>query len=212
MEKQRQIGEQIQEIERRLLPNEYINATAGAYFSALEYMKYRRNTPFSEVEDYFCDVDQNVEWPPYYVVSEGEFSDNPKINQEVEEAINIYFGLIKDFCEATVNFASRIIDYKSDRNALYQRALLTKKSLEAFDLPLTVYGLTGRISHDTFAIDLDLMKLIKKYLDTGVISKEEIEKFDGYPRLYPFAKIEVYNLIHNTYKDLSKSNQTSISK
>ena len=184
--------EKAKEIQNNLLPMKYICKVVGLYFSSIEYYKYHRRTPLEEVEDFFITTPLDIEWPPYYLVSRHEFSEDMSVNKEIEEAINLYFKLVKDFCESTIHFANTILDYKTNQKALYERILLIKKGLEAFDLPEMVSGLVSSFSNKTFKKDLSLMRILSSYLDTGMINKWEMEKLGGYPKIYPWSRIEVY--------------------
>lgn len=194
------ITAKVKELNASLLPIDYINDTIRAYFSTAEYRRYRTNTPYDEVLSYFCDYPYEPEFPSYYLAEDGEFNEDPKVNKDIEELINVYYAVIRHFCAFAREYAGCLVHHKGNIDESFRKAYLLKKAMEAFDLVPMIKGLSSKISYDNFAQDLILLGVIEGYGSIGHINEKEMAKLKNYSRLYPESKNEIFSLISEAYQ------------
>ena len=62
-------------------------------------------------------------------------------------------------------------------------------------------GLFSEISRESFSNDIILMRLINNYFMTGKVNKWEIAKLNGYQRIYPWSKVEIFKELEEKSKE-----------
>ncbi len=197
----------INDIETKLLPVRYLNEITYIFYAANEYYLNHSRSALNELYDYLLSLSKDVKWPDYYQVQRGELSSNVKINRQLEEVINLYFSLVKKYTELVYEFAVNIHNKSKNMKKLYQDLSLVREAVYSFNPNSMAIGLSSEISHDSFSDDIVLMRLINNYFETGKVNKWEIKKLKGYPRIYPWAKVEIYKKMDEISKEEIKNNK-----
>ena len=191
----------INELERKLLPQEYLSKILHLFLSAQDFYLNHSRSALEEIEEYLILLQEDTSWLPHYIVSDGEFSNNEEINKEFENMINIYFALIKKFTELTIKFANNLLDKPGKNQHLYGELRFLIDNLHSFRLSSMAIGLLSKNSHDAFKDDIHLMQIAYKYFETGTVDENELKNLDEYKkRLYPWSKIEIYEKLSQISK------------
>ena len=76
-----------------------------------------------------------------------------------------------------------------------------------------IRGLVRPLSYESFCLDVRLLRVIKDYAESDRVDLKAVEDLDGYQRIYPYSKIEVYNdliRIIVAYPSVTKKNDPKV--